>query len=90
MDTEQGNKKEKLLRDTLKPSTIMLFIMFASSCVQTFLVAHATKKGIGNPGVFFTATAITIGVARLSVSKISQKFGSVAVLAPGIALMSLN
>jgi len=82
---------EKLVdRDALKPATLMLFIMFASSGVQTFLVAHAMNKGIGNPGVFFTATAITIAVARLSVGRISQKFGSVAVLAPGIALISLS
>jgi len=82
---------EKLVdRDALKPSTIMLFIAFAGSCAQTFLVVHAISKGIGNPGVFFTANAIAIVVARLSVGKISRKFGSVAVLAPGMALVSLS
>ena len=82
---------EKLVdKDALKPSTVMLFIMFASSSVQTFLVVHAISKGIGNPGVFFTANAIAIAVARLSVGKISQKYGSVAVLAPGMGLMSLS
>jgi MFS family permease len=82
---------EKLVdRDALKPSTIMLFFIIATSCIQTFIVVHATAKGIINPGVFFTANAIAIAVARLSVGKIEQKFGSVAVLVPGMAFASLS
>ena len=77
-------------RDALKPSSIMLFFMFANSWVGTFLVAYAVSKGIANPGVFFTANAIATAVARLAVGKLSQHFGSVAVLAPGIALASLS
>jgi MFS family permease len=90
-----GNRKEsaweKLVDITsLKPSTIMLLIMFASSGAQTFLVAHAINKGIANPGVFFTATAITMAVGRLSVGKISQRFGSIGVVSPGIVLVGLS
>ena len=82
---------EKLVdRKSLKPSTIMLLIMFASSGAQTFLVAHAVNKGIANPGVFFTATAITMAVGRLFVGKISQRFGSTGVVAPGIVLVGLS
>jgi MFS family permease len=66
----------------------MLAIMFANS-IRTFLVVHAAKKGISNLGVFFNANAIAIAVARLSIGKISQKFGSVAVIAPGIAITGL-
>jgi MFS family permease len=77
-------------RDALKPSAFMLILMFVNSSVGTFLVAHAIDNGIGNPGVFFTANAIAIAVARLSVGKISQKLGPRAVLAPGLALEGLS
>lgn len=77
-------------KNAVKPAVLMMIITFATSCVGTFLVAHAIRQGIENPGLFFTANAITIGVARLFVGKISQKHGSIAVLMPGIALLTLS
>jgi MFS family permease len=90
-----GGVKERLWerlvdRDALKPASIMLAIMFANSSVMTFIVVYATFKGIANPGVYFTASALAVAVGRLCVGRISQRFGSVAVLAPGMALASLS
>lgn len=76
--------------DALRPSSIMLVVMFATSCLQTFVVVYAIAKGIKNPGVFFVASSVAIGAARLCVGRISQRFGSVAVLAPGMALTSVS
>lgn len=91
----RSNKREPVWEkivdsDALKPSMIMLLLVFASGWVGTFFVPHAVSKGIGNPGVFFTTNAIAIAVGRVSVGKISQKLGSVAVLAPGMALTGLS
>jgi MFS family permease len=82
---------EKIVdKDALKPSLIMLLIMLVNSSVGIFMVAHAIDNGISNPGLFFTANAIATAFARLSVGKLSQKFGSVAVLAPGLVLTGLS
>ncbi len=82
---------EKLVdRDALKPAAIMLVFMFASSCFMTFVIVYAVAKQIDNPGVFFIASAIAVAAARLFVGRISQRFGSVAVLGPGMALASIS
>ena len=82
---------EKIVdKDALKSSSIMLLIMFVNSSVGTFMVAHAIDNGISNPGLFFTANAAATALARVSVGKLSQKFGSVAVLAPGLVLTCLS
>ena len=77
-------------RDALRPSSIMLVVMFAASSFQTFIIVYAAAKKITNPGVFFTASALAVAVSRLSVGKLSQRYGSVAVVAPGLALLSVS
>lgn len=77
-------------RDALKPSLIVLVTMFASSSTMTFIIVYAAAKGVANPGVFFTASAIAIAVGRLTVGRLSQRFGSAAVLAPGMLLSSVS
>lgn len=77
-------------RDALKPSLIILVTMFAGSSTMTFIIVYAAAKGVANPGVFFTASAIAIAVGRLAVGRLSQRFGSVAVLAPGMLLSSVS
>ncbi len=67
----QGRSATSLLwerlvdRDALKPSGIMFVVMFSSSCLQTFVVVYAIAKGIGNPGLFFVASAVAVAVVKV-------------------------
>lgn len=93
--TDRAQVKERLWerlvdRDALKPSSILLVTMFASSSTMAFVIVYAVAKGIPNAGIFFTASAIAIAVGRLSVGRVSQKFGSAAVIAPGLVLSSVS
>jgi len=77
-------------QEAWKPSLIMFLIMFATTSIGTFLVAHATRSGIHNPGAFFTVAAVMMAVARLTVGKIHQRFGTAGVIAPGIAFICIS
>lgn len=77
-------------RDAWKPSIVMMVFMFASSSIMTFIIVYAAAKGIANAGLFFTVSAITVAVGRLAVGRLSQRFGSVSVVAPGLVLGSAS
>jgi MFS family permease len=77
-------------REALRPSVVMLVVMFSTSCLQTFVVVYAIARGIKNPGMFFVASSVAVAAARLCVGRLSQRFGSVAVLAPGLVLTSVS
>jgi MFS family permease len=92
LDNSQSSRKLKRMidKDAWKPSLLIVFIMFAASGIGTFLLVFATQRNIENPGMFFTITAIFVAVARLSVGRIHNKYGSVAVLIPGFFLTFLS
>jgi len=77
-------------RDALNPSGIMVALVFAGSSTMTFIVVYATARGIANPGLFFTASALAVAVGKLCVGRISQSLGSVAVLLPVMVLASVS
>ena len=76
--------------DALKPALFMLFVAFTTSGINAFLVPYAAERGIDNPGMYFTVSAIMILISRLYIGKISQRFGTSTVLITGITLISIN
>ena len=87
---QSGAKLRIIDKDAWKPSLIMVFVVFAASGVGTFLLAFAVQRGINNPGMFFTASALSVAAARLTVGKIHNRFGSAVVLVPGFILFIIS
>jgi len=88
---QNASKLEKIIdKDAWKPSLLIVFIMFAASGISTFLLAFAAQRSIENSGMFFTFSAVFVAVARLSVGRIHNKYGSAAVLVPGFFMMFLS
>lgn len=77
-------------KEAWKPSLLMVFITFAASGIGTFLLAFASQRNIENPGLFFSVSAIFVAVARLSVGKLHNRFGSSIILVPGFFLISIS
>jgi len=69
----------------LKPAIFAFLVMFVGSAVTTFIITYGTGAGLtrSQAALFFTVNAITVALARLFGGKISQKFGSAAVIVPG-------
>ncbi|MFF7333973.1 MFS transporter [Streptomyces sp. NPDC008150] len=75
-------------RDAWRPSSIMFLLMFGAAGINTFMAAYATGHGIANSGPFFTASGLMVAVSRLTAGRLGRRFGTVWVIAPGIALMA--
>ena len=48
----------------LEPCILLVSVMFAYSGIGTFLMAYANERGIENPGLFFTASAVSLALTR--------------------------
>lgn len=77
-------------RDAWRPASIMFLLMFGAAGINTFMAAYATGHGIANSGPFFTASGVMVAVSRLTAGRLGRRFGTVWVIAPGIALMALS
>jgi len=75
-------------RDALRPAVLMFLVMLAVTAVITFLVAYAVGRGIANPAGFFTAAAVAVAVARLTVGRLQARFGVKWVVGPGLLLLT--
>jgi len=69
----------------LKPAIFAFLVMFVGSAVTTFIITYGTGAGLtrSQAALFFTVNAVTVALARLFGGKVSQKFGSAAVIVPG-------
>jgi MFS family permease len=76
--------------DALKPSIFMLFIAFVVSGINAFLVPHAAERGIVNPGIFFTVSALMVFLVRISMGRVLQIIDSSLLLAIGMMFISIG
>ncbi|MGE5618458.1 MAG: MFS transporter [Sphingomonadaceae bacterium] len=77
-------------RTALFPALILALTAMTYSSIVSFLPIYATKQGIENPGLFFTAYATVLLVARGFTGQLSDRYGRVAVIAPGLVLAALG
>ncbi|MFB4296669.1 MFS transporter [Actinomadura sp. NTSP31] len=77
-------------RDAWRPASVMFLLMFGTAGINTFMAAYALGRGIGNSGLFFVASGLMLAVSRLTAGRIERRWGTVWVLAPGIALLVLG
>lgn len=73
-------------RSSLFPSAVLALIAFTYAAIVSFLPLYAGRQGIDNPGIFFTAYAVVLLVARSFTGMLSDRFGRAAVIAPGLGL----
>jgi len=64
-----------------------LFINMAIVGVFGFMAPFARWKGIGNPGMFYTITAIGVVISRLIFGRVVDKRGADIVIIPGIIVL---
>jgi MFS family permease len=66
----------------------MFFIMSGVAAFNTFMAAYTTGRGISNSGLFFTASGVTLAVARLAGGRLQRRFGVTWTIASGIVAVS--
>jgi MFS family permease len=77
-------------RDAWRPASVMFLLMFGTAGINTFMAAYALGRGIGDSGLFFVASGLMLAVSRLTAGRLERRWGTVWVLAPGIALLVLG
>ncbi|MFT4212914.1 MAG: MFS transporter [Microbacterium sp.] len=76
-------------RDAWRVSSVMFFVMFGTTSVNSFLAAYAIARGIENAGFFFTASGLAVAVSRVLLVPLGRRFGQLKVVMPGIVTVSL-
>jgi len=87
--SQTGPRQSMIERSSLFPSLVLGLMAMGYGVIVSFLPLYAAKLGIANPGVFFTAYAITLVLARPAAGKLSDRFGRATVIVPGLALVAL-
>jgi MFS family permease len=77
-------------RAALFPSAVLTLAAMSYGAIVSFLSIYAQKKGMENPGAFFTVYAVTLLAARGVTGRLSDRLGRAAVIAPGLLLAGVG
>jgi len=69
------------------PMVVLILINIGIVGVFGFMAPFAKWKELGNPGLFYTITAIGVIISRLTLGKIVDKLGADVVVIPGIVVI---
>ncbi len=76
-------------RKALFPSTVLSTLGLSYAAVVSFIPLYAVERGFENPGFFFTIYAIVVLATRGVTGRLSDRYGRVALIAPGLLGASL-
>ncbi|HID65267.1 MAG TPA: MFS transporter [Anaerolineae bacterium] len=72
------------------PSVAMGVLAVTYGSIITFLPLFAVKRGIVNPGLFFTAYGLTLIAAQVLAGRVSDRVGRNRVIVPTMVLLTLT
>lgn len=81
-------RSELISREALFPAFLGICLTATYGAIVSFLPVFAKDEGMSNPGIFFTAYALTIIVVRVVSGRASDRFGRIAVLVPGMVTLT--
>ena len=71
-------------------SLVYLFVCLSNSCIITFITLFAQNNEIPNAGLFFTFSALSVVVSRITLGKLSDRRGTLSAVIPGIMLSIIS
>lgn len=73
-----------------RPGLMVLATMLAFGAVVGLVPVHATRTGLENAGLFFTAFAVGVGLAQIAGGRLTDRRGRAAAILPGLGLAALG
>jgi len=73
----------------LFPSGVLALATAGYGAIVAFISIFATRRGLDNPGWFFSVYALTLVLSRGFLGRLSDRHGRAAVIVPGLLLTAL-
>ena len=70
------------------PAAVLILMQTGLCGIMAFLAPFAKWKGFGNPGLYYTVSAIGMVLSRTFFGKVADKRGADVVLIPGLLLLT--
>jgi MFS family permease len=71
----------------VRPGLVLLALQLTYGAVVSFIPLLALERGLGNPGLFFTAFALASVGSQTVSGQVSDRFGRRAAIVPGLVLV---
>ncbi len=84
-----GKRPSLYEKASILPSAIMFMVTSTYGAVLTFIAIYADSRGIGNIGMFFTFSALSMLLARLFMGLIVDRYGYGVAIIPGLVALVL-
>lgn len=72
------------------PSIVNATLTLAHGVALSFITLLGLERGVQNPGIYFTAIALTSIVARIFTGRTADRFGRLALIIPGMLLLTTS
>ena len=80
----------RLHRGVLAPSLAQYAVIVGNGAAFSFIPLLGISRGVANPGLYFTAVAISSIVARLLTGRIADRNGRFAAIVPGMIVTAVG
>jgi MFS family permease len=80
----------RLHRGVLAPSLAQFAVIVGTGAAFSFIPLLGISRGVANPGLYFTAVAISSVVARLLAGRIADRRGRFAAIFPGMIVTAVG
>jgi MFS family permease len=80
----------RLHRGVLAPSLAQYAVIVGTGAAFSFIPLLGISRGVANPGLYFTAVAISSVVARLLTGRIADRRGRFAAIVPGMIVTAVG
>src|SRR5207245_5223667 len=80
----------RLHRGVVAPSLAQYTVIVGNGAAFSFIPLLGISRGVTNPGLYFTAVAISSIVARLLTGRLADRRGRFAAIVPGMIVTALG
>ena len=70
------------------PVAVLILLQTGIAGIMVFMAPFARWKGFGNPGLFYTVSAVGTLLSRLVFGKVADRRGSDVIIIPGLAVLA--
>lgn len=76
-------------RGAILPAVLLLFLFVPYGTMMAFMPIIAARRGMGNPGTFYSVFALAVLAVRAKAGRVSDLKGRAAVIVPGMAVAAV-